>query len=862
MPRRWSDWLEAVRSFGYASTASLAAATPYQGPKNNTLWKWIEREVLNRVSISGTRTLAYHNHHVEGDKEAFALLNYSGLGDKRYTDIGAMSITGRNVGGLFNFNSTIIENRFADPQAERSSLDYDRKPLKINIGDIHGSLLNTNRFASFHKFLKGAQAQYQYGRFAVKGVTSEVRGSAKTLSIQGANSAGPYYLQHSQIVRGSEEVQVDGIAMRLGQDYVINYEVGTISFIGRIIPPTSTILVTFEALGFNAGFGRVVGMGATYDFGQLGRIGVTQMSQTSASGDALSSRVELFQGSGAPSTPYFLQFEPLLTRPIVVKLDGILQVEGVDYHFDPDNPVIFYFNRFIPFTSTIEVAYTPKPTSTVDGDRRVLGFDYRLPIGPNGRRGYVSYYQATGKLESEVNPLSGTARGIEANYRTGPWTLRSSLRDVPSGYVSVETRGFNRNEKAYDWGAKYEGKRFDFDTSGSNSEISLRQTNSNGDIFFRKANVSTMRGSARYRPEAGVHWDLDHSQTESKNGSSDSSLQRTALSTGRTFGRLILSAGLEQQHGRGPLSDSSSGETGDVDLRTLSLDGSYTAGEDWAFRGRVGFSEIKTSEKDGNGVDHLLGITYTPSSRFSLNAQYSKSDSGALATLGGFQTGYGLGYGGNGFSGGLNGTGFSTGGTNLTLLQINSRYQMSERTSINASASSVKSSGSLTSNSETKNVNLGLETNIGRGHSLFFTVSQSQTRFTGLASEVETTSFDMDFTGRPPGRLFYRLGASIFLTTSGASQYGQDSVFYDGSIGYNVAPRQVFTIFGNTGRRTGYLPQNETHFGMAYAYQLYRNIALVGSYRIRDVRNLGDTGTAGAYKSRGFDIELTFNFGG
>jgi len=854
-------FIERLKQLGYIGSAGLAAAVPFQGPKKGgTVWDWIQREIISRITVAGTRSFSYHQHQVEGDKEAFGLLNYSGLGNKHFTDIGAMSATGRNVGGLVNFQSTIIQNRFADPQSERSSLDYNRRPFTINVGDIHGSLLNSNRFASFRKYLKGAQAQYQYGRFAIKGVTSEVRGSAKTLSLQGTNSAGPYYLQHSQVVRGSEEVQVDGQTMRLGQDYVINYEVGVITFVGRIIPPTSTIVVSFEALGFNAGLGKVYGVGATYDFGRLGRIGLTQMAQSAAGGNALSSRVELFQGSGAPSTPYFLQFEPLLTRPITVKLDGIPQVENVDYHFDPDNPVIFYFNRFVPFTSTIEVAYTPRPTTTVDGDRRVLGVDYRFPLGRNG---YLGYSQATGKLISETNPLKGTAKGLEGSYRLGAWTFRGSVRDVPNGYVSVETRGFNRNENANDWSLLYEGKKFDLDTSASNSLISLRQTTSGGDLVFRQARATSFRTTARYRPEAGTTWDLENTQTSSRTGTTESNLNRTALSTSRSFGRLLVKGSLEQQDGRGPLADTGgSGTVGDVNLKTLALDASYTAGAAWAFRSRIGFSKVNTPDKDGDGVDHSVGLTYSPSSRFSLNAQYVKSDSGAVATLGAFQSGFGLGYGGNGFSGGLNGTGFAMGGTGVNSMSLNSRYQLSDRASLMANVQSSKSSGSLTSNSETKSFNFGVEADMGKGHSAFLSLSQSRTKLVGFASDFESTTLDFDLSGRPPGRFGYHFGASVFLTTSGSDQFGQDSAFFDGSLSYLLAPRHSLSLYGTTGSRTGYLPQDERHFGLSYAYQIFRNIALVSSYRVRDVRNRGDSGTTGAYKSRGFDIELTFNFGG
>jgi len=840
------------------ASSSWSAAVPHRGASKDFL-KWLDREVFKRVQISGSRSFGYHQHEVEGDRQAFETLTYSGQGGKRFTDIGAVSIAGQNVAGLFNFRSTVVNNRFVDPQEEKSSLDYDRMPLTVNVGDIHGTLLNTNRFASFSKYLQGAMARYQHGRFTIKGVTSESKGSAKAISIAGNNSAGPYYLQHSQIVRGSEEVQVDGQPMRLGQDYVINYEIGAISFVGRVIAPTSSIVVSFEVLGFNSGLGRVTGVGAEYNFGRAGRIGVTQLSQRTGSGDALSSRLELFQGSGAPSTPYFLQFEPLLSRPIIVKLDGIPQILGVDYRFDEVNPVIFYFLRFVPFTSTIEVAYTPTPTSTVNGDRDVLGFDYRLPLGKGGNRGYLGYYQATGEQKSLVSPLKGTARGMDGAYRLGNWELRGGIRNVPNGYVSIETRGLSRNEEATDWGARYTGKQFELDMRNTNSVIGIRQTDAKGDVFFRKARAANFRAEAKYRPEIGVTWDLEHNRSGSRNSGNQTELNRTRLSTGRTFGRLILNAGYEDQQGRGPVASGTGSTNQDVSLKSLFLDGTYTAGDAWSFRGKVGLNDVKTSEDSGTGQDHLLSVTYTPRSHFSVSGTYGVSDSGALATLGGFDTGFGLGYGGNGFSGGVSGPGFAAAGANSRYFQINARYAFGERLNLIASAYQSRSTGSISSNSETEGLTLGSDWDLGKGHFLGVSINHSSTEFVGSASQVDTTNLNFDMMGRLGPRLSYSFGLSLF-ETGGNNPFGQNSTAWDGSLSYRLAERQSLSISGTMGRTSGYLGQNEDHVALSYSYQIYRNIALVGSYRVRDVRNRLATETAGAYRSRGFDLILTTNF--
>ena len=92
----------------------LGASAPAQAP----WYKWLDKEVIKKIEITGYRKLGYHNHFVRGDREAFDQLEYSGLGDRKLTDTGAVNITGRKVLGLFNFQATILDSRFNDPQGQ------------------------------------------------------------------------------------------------------------------------------------------------------------------------------------------------------------------------------------------------------------------------------------------------------------------------------------------------------------------------------------------------------------------------------------------------------------------------------------------------------------------------------------------------------------------------------------------------------------------------------------------------------------------------------------------------------------------------------------------------------------------------
>ncbi len=512
------------------TTVLLALAAAFAGA-NTISFQWLDQNFMKRIFVSGRRQIGLHLLHVTGDKQAFNDLNYFGRGDQRFTNTGQVNIDGRNVFGVLNFQMQIADDRYSDPENRRVSLDYRKGPVSVSAGDIRGSMLNTNQFASFNRSLKGVSAGYAKGRFAFRGVTSQAKGSATTISLQGDNSVGPYYLQNSRIAKDSVQVMVDGKELALGTDYVVNYDIGSITFQNHIIAPTSTIVVTYESLSVNAAKGDVRGLGASYDFGKFGKIGLTSLSQDPKGVVGLSQRTDLFQGFGDPSTPYTLSYEPLQTQPIIVKLQGIIQTEGVQYRFDPNNPAVFYFLFPVPSTSDIDVTYTPKPISTVDGKRRVLGIDYTLPFGGKGSRGSLVYNQARGSLENDVTPMSGTARSLALNYSRGGLQMRSSVKDIPNTFVGIESAGFLRNEKSADVSLSNSQGPLGYGVDYNNSLIGTRTVDSTGNLVFANARTTTTRAHVNFAPSPNTSWSLERLHaTSHPAGTDETRLDTTSLS--------------------------------------------------------------------------------------------------------------------------------------------------------------------------------------------------------------------------------------------------------------------------------------------------------------------------------------------
>lgn len=817
--------------------------------------QWINSHVFQRIKLTGRRVLGYHMQRFTGDGDAFQTLTYYGQGGKPFTDYGQVSLSGRKVLGVLNFQMQLQNNRFGDPQGQKVSLNYAKGPLSVDLGDIQGSLLNTNQFAFFNKTLSGAMAGIHTGRVQLRAVRSSVKGSVRTVSISGNGSQGPYYLNASQIIPDSEKVMVDGVVMKLGVDYTINYEAGSISFSGKTIPQTSTIVASYESYSYNSAKGTVQGIGASYDFGKIGALGLTSIEQLVGGDRTLTQRTDLFQGFGSPSTPYFLQFTPLLTIPPVVKVDGIVQTPGIDYVFDPGNPSIFFFMRFMPATSNIDVTYTPAPSQAVDGNRKVTGFDYTIKLKNNGR---INYSQATGKLEDSLTPLSGTARGLTADYNWKGLRFRGSVRDVPDGYVGIETRGFNRNEKATDLALDAGKGPLKYGISTSNSLVSTKSEDTQGNFTFSRARVTYSRAYLGLDGGGTGAWSLVETRSVTDGASGSTRVDTTGISNTRRIGKLGVSLGLQRLQGYGPIAGQLGLSQGSIRSDTIQLRSDYDVGKGLSMAGRGSFGNTDTNGESGHGIDLSLSANYHPMGRWSLDATYAYSRAGELAALSSFQNGLGFGYGGNGFSQVPTGTPYSNSGTDLRSFQVSSAWRMTKRANLEARFSRSDVQGLVSSNTKSQSVGGGLQLDLGRSTALSIALDRTNTGFFGSSATSRADTLDFYMSGSPLKRWSFFAGASALL--SNGSQFGQDRFAFDGGLVRRISARENISLQFQDGHTTGYLPQDDSYIGLLYSHQIVRNIALTGSYKMRRLINLDPTQSTGGFRSHGFDLEMTFDF--
>jgi hypothetical protein len=856
---------------GLAALASSALAQPalifwgQKAQKNLSNWAWFRANVTDHIKVSGYRDLGLHFDKVSGDLDAYNVTTYYGQGNRTFTDIGNLSVTGKDVLGLFNFDFQFADSRFQDPLASHLSLDYDKRGLRIDAGDINATIASGNRFTTFSRQLYGLFGSYAIGRTNFSLLESASKSTSQTISFTGNNSTGPYYLQNSQILP-SISVEVDGKAYVLGTDFDLDQVQGSITFRTLVVPPTSTITVSFQSVGLNSGGGELQAATLGYNLGRFGSLYVSGARQTDPFGGGLTTFTDRFQGYGDATIPYQLQYVPLNQSSVVVRVDGIIQVVGVDYYFSPSNPTILFFNRAVPQTSTLTVTYTPQPTNSTHGDRTVLGIAYGLPIGPKGRDGNLSYSEALGRLYNDATPLHGLARALDFQYKYKTYKLTASADDVPTGFVGINTTGFQRNEVSQTATLEDRRKNFSYGVTESNAAVANRNVDSLGNITFTNARSTTLGGFMTYGENAGGLWRLDQSHLAGFSTSGTTRADQTSLTYSRRFRSFEPRLVLSRTEGLGPITDATGNTTQNhIRLESIGLGGTYEASKNWILGAQTTFDDIKTDTSSGRGNDVNFNAAYRGLKKVVWTALYAYSNSGSLASLGQFQNGSGFGYNGNGFSEGVpNNTStntFNTSASNSRRLSTNILWTPSEATTINFTLASTGQSGEITSNSNSTNALLSGDFKLTQRSNLDVSVTRYNSTFADTTtSSTGTTLLSVGYDNAPRGPWSYRVGVSDLLSEGGAQS--QDSLNLNFDLRHRLRKNQILGLELILGRISKYLPQDQDTVRASYTYRLFKTMDLIAAYNIRGVVNKDPTVTSGNYQSRGLDFELRFNFAG
>lgn len=837
---------------------SASASSQINQAKATQKKDWWDREFWSRLTYSGSRTLGYQTYRYEGDTETFRSLTNFGTGGQHFTDIGNLSIQGSKVFGFFDFRTTFTDNRFSDPEQQQYLLNYRKNAWDLNYGTVQASLNTSNRFVSFSRSLTGFMGSYRLKDLEVKHISSTARGAARTVTIEGNNTLGPYYLQSGRIIGGSVEVNVDGTEMKQGVDFILDSSVGSITFINRVIAPTSTILASYESYDVSGSAGTIQGTGLTYDMGPLGRIGVTSVQQLVGSNSSNGLRTEAFQGFGRPGDQYPLQFEPI-PGSIIVTVDGAVRSfspvdnGATEFYLNPTVPNVVISRVAIPSTQTLLIKYQPKVVTGVSGDRKVTGIDWRLPIGAKNSGSSLTYSRARSDVASGGNVI-GDAEGVDLRMVHGKSEFKFGVRNIDPSYQTIEQTGFNRNEQAADYAWNYVTGDWTAGLRTVNSSLQIGNGATLSPVRVLNNEFKLRQGTDYTKSrDRGRSRSFTYNQTRSI-ATSDNILNTLSYNEDMRMKKLTFGYGVENQTGRGRIN----GTDQDISIRSLKTTGSYDAGKNLGINFSASKSAVKVGSTNSDGMDYSLNTVYSQTGPWSASLNYTLSDSGALASLGGFLNGNSLGYGNNGF-GNSGGVGvISTGALKSNRTSLSTSYNVSDKLSATLSFARTNTEGISTSNTRLDTLGLNASVKIGPSHTFAIDFVRVNTTFlTGVVGKSDSDVLSGYFMGNPGKFWSYGLGFN-FLKSTGNS-FAQDNTGLNGDIAYRLNERSRLFANASISRTRGFFPQDDISAQAGYSYMLGSGVYLVGKYHFRDLRNLDPQSTGGAFRSNGLSLELTFD---
>jgi|GEM_PF-5462988 len=553
-----------------------------------------------KFTITGYDTLTFRVNSVSGGSAGQQAFTYSNYERQRQIENNAgLNITGYLFPRVI-LNATINSSRYT-PDRSRYNLEYRGNGLNIMAGDINVAM-SGNEFAPFNKSLRGMKVEALAGAVKLSTLLSQERAQVATDVFPGTNSPGPYSLRFSPIIDGTEQVRVDGQRKKLGVDYTIDYNTGMLWFQQTmIIPATSTIEVSYEYAAYGSNPGILAGIRGELPLWTNGRVGLTYLTQMSDIGSGTEDgayRTDLFIGDNTPMV-LTLRYRPV-KRIVKITLDGVPQVENVDYEVQSLDSGIIRFRKIVPAppgpiadaAPNLVVDYEIVTTSTpqeMRGDRTIVGLDGTFNL--NERSSLTLHFARSGGAPAR----SGNALSIRGVTELGRVSLNLGYRDIGKQFAAIESVGFQQKERALE-----------------------------GNIEYRA--TDHLRFSGRYvnssRPSTGYYYGTPSGDTDGSDPE-DILLRATQASVGLTMDYPKLPS-LSLQHQRyrtaGGSLDSSSAMT-NMNLR-------YSLGT--AIQLTANLDHNSNQDRSGNGLSassltQRYGASYTPGSRFSAQVDFTTS---------------------------------------------------------------------------------------------------------------------------------------------------------------------------------------------------------------------------------------------
>ena len=256
----------------------------------------------SELVIKGSQSISFKTRTFEGSKEGYTPGTLQSREDTLRVSIAGRAAETDIEASLYRTSAIGVAQ--VGESDEEISIRLKRGSTEAFLGDFTSEFDETE-FASLTKELSGAQIKGDYGKWGFKSLYSSPKGESKEFRGYGDGTQGPYNLAFSPVVIGSERVYVDGREQVRGEDFKIDYQAGTITFINSIIDQKSVLLVDYD-------YRQTVYSHSTYGLRTFARptdkttLGVSYLNDSDSLTDAAAIRGSMSQEAVNPQSHYVI----------------------------------------------------------------------------------------------------------------------------------------------------------------------------------------------------------------------------------------------------------------------------------------------------------------------------------------------------------------------------------------------------------------------------------------------------------------------------------------------------------------------------------------------------------------------------
>jgi hypothetical protein len=227
------------------------------------------------IDISGRRSFSFSAKYLLSGKSPPGFYPMSIRDD--YMDI---KVKGR-LKDKIGIEGSVVDSKYP---VEGSGLAFmlTGSNFEVHLGDYDAEFEGAE-FVLKDRSLTGVKGKAGYKNIEAEGLYSVPRGRTYRVRIEGDGTQGPFQFEHIPVVYGSERVKVGrGLAlteMKKGIDYEIDYILGTITFLNRVIKPEEIIEIQYESQPGGALKSSLWGLHTSVRSNENGHFGISYLEQ-------------------------------------------------------------------------------------------------------------------------------------------------------------------------------------------------------------------------------------------------------------------------------------------------------------------------------------------------------------------------------------------------------------------------------------------------------------------------------------------------------------------------------------------------------------------------------------------------------